>query len=372
MTRPLAGVLAAAIALSGLTVAAYGHRAGTGLGEILLPLGAATIATAGVTASGRVRSGGLRRQLAVLVAIALLQTAVAVALFVHAMLVSAHDALFTLLLVACAALAVAAGLDAAVARLDAEERSRRRRIAAVAHDLRTPITALRLMTDAIGDDLVAASVRDEYLARMAVHVRALSSLVTDLFELSRIEAGDLAWSPEDVRLDQLVDDAVEAMRPRAEAEAIRLHLELPPAPTFARADPDRIRRVLFNLIDNAIRHTPRKGAIVVRLEPSPRGFELEVADTGDGIGAQDHDRVFEPFAVGAGREAGADGSAGLGLAIARAIVEGHGGRIWLEQADVGARVRFSLPSAAMAVGPERPGPAARAAGPGSGGISRAR
>jgi signal transduction histidine kinase len=103
--------------------------------------------------------------------------------------------------------------------------------------------------------------------------------------------------------------------------------------------------VLFNLIQNAIRHTPPDGSVVVRAQPAEAGVEIEVADTGEGIPGSDRERVFEPFVQGPGREARSDGSAGLGLAIARAIVEAHGGEIWLEDAFVGTRVRFSLPVA---------------------------
>ena len=103
--------------------------------------------------------------------------------------------------------------------------------------------------------------------------------------------------------------------------------------------------MLFNLIQNAIRHTPPDGSVVVRAEPGDGVVEIEVADDGEGIAASDRDRVFDAFVQGASRASRSDGSAGLGLAIARAIVEANGGRIWLEDARVGTRVRFSLPQA---------------------------
>jgi len=106
--------------------------------------------------------------------------------------------------------------------------------------------------------------------------------------------------------------------------------------------------VLFNLIQNAIRHTPADGSVTVRAASADGSVEIEVADTGEGIPAGDRERVFEPFVQGADRSARTDGSAGLGLAISRAIVEAHGGRIWVVADDgvgptAGARVRFSLP-----------------------------
>jgi signal transduction histidine kinase len=99
--------------------------------------------------------------------------------------------------------------------------------------------------------------------------------------------------------------------------------------------------VLFNLIQNAIRHTPADGSVTVFAEPFGDRLEVEVADTGPGIAAAERDRIFEPFRRGAG-DAAVDDGAGLGLAISRAIVEAHGGRIWLEPGDLGTRVRFTL------------------------------
>jgi signal transduction histidine kinase len=104
--------------------------------------------------------------------------------------------------------------------------------------------------------------------------------------------------------------------------------------------------VLFNLIQNAIRHTPPDGSVVVRAEPGGEGVEVEVADTGDGIAPTERDRVFEPFFRGGAETARTRNGAGLGLAISRAIIEAHGGRIWLAESAHGTRVRFSLPKAA--------------------------
>jgi signal transduction histidine kinase len=105
--------------------------------------------------------------------------------------------------------------------------------------------------------------------------------------------------------------------------------------------------VLFNLIQNAIHHTPADGSVTVSAETVNGGIEVEVADTGDGVPADQRDRVFDPFFRG--DEARHHAGAGLGLAISRAIVEAHGGRIWLEDAPVGTRVRFSLPSGPAAL-----------------------
>ena len=146
-----------------------------------------------------------------------------------------------------------------------------------------------------------------------------------------------------VRLDELVHDAVEAMQPSADAGsvAVRADLSAPLHPSVGNHE--QLQRVLFNLIQNAIRHTPADGSVVVRAEPAGDGVEIEVADTGAGIAADDRDRIFEPFFRGGEDAARSSNGAGLGLAISRAIVEAHGGRIWLEDADTGTCVRFRLP-----------------------------
>jgi signal transduction histidine kinase len=227
-------------------------------------------------------------------------------------------------------------------RRNAADSARRNLVAAISHDLRTPITALRVMVDAIEDGVVDDAARERYLATMRTHVTALSGMIDDLFELSRLEAGDLEWSVEQVELAELVDETVAAMRVEAQAKGVEVAAELAPLPRPARADPEKLQRVLFNLIQNAIRHTPADGSVTVRAEPAGEWVEIEVADTGEGIASAERQHVFDPFVRG--DESRPDGGAGLGLAISRAIVEAHGGRIWLADSDIGTRVRFVIPT----------------------------
>jgi signal transduction histidine kinase len=233
-------------------------------------------------------------------------------------------------------------LDREEKRRDAAESARRNLVAAISHDLRTPMAALRLMVDAIEDGLVDEATLRRYLASMRTHVAALGSMIDDLFELSRLEAGDLEWSIGRVELGELVDETVAAMQVEAEAKGVAVAAELPPLPRPARADPEKLQRVLFNLIQNAIRHTPADGSITVRAEPAGEWVEIEVADTGEGIALEERERVFDPFERGDGARPG--GGAGLGMAISRAIVEAHGGRIWLADSETGTRVRFVIPT----------------------------
>jgi signal transduction histidine kinase len=228
---------------------------------------------------------------------------------------------------------------------DASEQSRRHLVAAVSHDLRTPIAALRLQVEAIEDELVDEATRRRYLAVMRTHIDSLSAMIDDLFELSRIEAGQIEWSMRQVELAMLVDEAVTALRPEARAHRVHVRSELDDAGLSAHADPEKIQRVLFNLIRNAVRHTPADGSVTVRAKAGPGTVQIEVADTGHGIAAEDRAHVFEPFYRGARETARDSEGTGLGLAICRAIVETHGGRIWIGPSQEGTRVRFSLPNA---------------------------
>ena len=247
--------------------------------------------------------------------------------------------------------AAGAGLAAALAvRLAMEERSqrqieeaRRQLVAAASHDLRTPLASLRLLVESIDDGVVTGETRERYLREIRTHVDVLSGLVDDLFELSRIEAGEIAWTMRQVELGELIGDTVAALQVPAERRGIRLAADLPSGSVVAEADAEKVQRVLFNLIQNAIRHTPADGSVTVRARATGGGVEVEVADDGEGISAADGEHVFEAFYRGDAAR-GEDG-AGLGLAISRAIVEAHGGRIWLEDGAPGTRVHFTLKSA---------------------------
>ena len=250
------------------------------------------------------------------------------------------------------ALLAAAGVGLAgalAARLAMEERAgreveqaRRRLVAAASHDLRTPLASLRLLVESIDDGVATGETRERYLREIRTHVGVLSDLIDDLFELSRIEAGDISWTMRQVELGELIDEAVAAMRAAAAERGVRVAAELPAGGLLAEANAEKVQRVLFNLIQNAIRHTPADGSVTVRARPQGRAVEVEVDDQGKGIPAADAAHVFEAFYRGDASR-GEDG-AGLGLAISKAIVEAHGGSIWLEPGEPGTRVRFTLPA----------------------------
>jgi signal transduction histidine kinase len=392
--------LGAAIAVGLVAVVVDGMHGALVMFAILAPVGVLTVGGVAVALGRLGRFGGLRRQLALVGTIAIGQFLLAIGLLVELMFVSRHDAVYTGLVAIYAGLLggwaaralgrrllhdvgqIRAGLAAVgdgareisiavagddelaglasevermVERLATEERARsaveaahRDLIAAVSHDLRTPITSLRLLADALRDEVVDPRSRLEYVSRIATHVTALSGLIDDLFELSRLQAGDVRWAIEQVPLDELVLETVDAMRPEADAHSVAVRAELPDDLFPVRGNPEQIQRVLFNLIQNAIRHTPADGSVTVRAQPTGEALEIEVADTGAGIPTAERERVFEAFFQGSSRAARTDGSAGLGLAISRAIVEAHGGRIWVADGADGTRVRFSLPRAVAA------------------------
>jgi signal transduction histidine kinase len=245
------------------------------------------------------------------------------------------------------ALAGAALAAALAVRLAMEERSRRQieearrqMVAAVSHDLRTPLASLRLLVEAIDDGVATGETRERYLREMRTHVEVLTALIDDLFELSRIEAGEISWTMRQVELRGLIDDTVTAMRAQAEARGVALSADLPAGEVLARANAEKVQRVLFNLIQNAIRHTPADGSVTVRTRNAAGGVEVEVADEGEGISPADGERVFDAFYRG--DESRSEDGAGLGLAISRAIVEAHGGRIWLDGNAPGTTVHFTL------------------------------
>lgn len=228
------------------------------------------------------------------------------------------------------------------AERDAAEAARRRLIASISHDLRTPLTALQLVSRAVEDGLVNEDTGRQYLEQIPSLVRSLDDLIEDLFELSRLEAGEITWSLEPVELCDLIDESVDAMRLQAEHAGITLRADPSQNLRPVLGNPEKLRRVLRNLIQNALRHTPPHGSVTVGARSSVDGVEVEVADTGTGVQPADRHQLFDAFFRGGGAVSRSGREAGLGLTICRAIIEAHGGRIWLADSVRGTRVRFTL------------------------------
>lgn len=242
---------------------------------------------------------------------------------------------------------VARALDELIDRLDRLERERmsyederRTMISSVGHDLRTPLSALRAAIEALADGVAPDPQR--YLRSMQRDVEALTALVDDLFLLSRIEAGRLDLQREPLDLTELVDAAVESLAPVAAARDVGLDLDAG-ARVSVDGNATALGRVIRNLLDNAIDHAPAGTAVhvTVEREPVPR---VQVIDQGPGFSAEFSPHAFERFARADPSRNRQTGGAGLGLAIARGLVEAHGGRIWVD-APPGGRVAFELPRA---------------------------
>ena len=243
--------------------------------------------------------------------------------------------------------AMAEELDKADMTRREMEEARRHLIAAISHDLRTPIASIRVMVEAIDDRVVTdPETIDRYLRAIHGELGRLGSLIDDLFELSQLDAGALKLHLEPGSLRDLLSDTLESLQPQAADKGLRLagqvDSELPPVVM----DAARIQRVLDNLVQNAIRHTPPAGEIVLGAQDVGDGVRVDVVDSGEGVPPADLPHIFERFYRGEKSRARGQGGAGLGLAIARGLVEAHGGKIWAQNVPGrGARFSFVLPKA---------------------------
>jgi signal transduction histidine kinase len=243
--------------------------------------------------------------------------------------------------------AVAVGHDVTAYRqLD---RLRTNFVSDVSHELRTPLTAIKgfveTLQDGAADD---PAVRDRFLSTIATETERLTRLTNDLLLLTRADAGrlDLRLAPTDLVVS--VERAVAQLEPCAREKQITITIMPLSAPTVALADADRIHQVLVNLLDNGLKFTPVGGCIVISFGREDELISCTVADTGPGIPSAEIPHLFERFYRGDRSRArtGNENGAGLGLAIAKAIVEAHGGHIWVEsEPGQGTRFTFTLPPA---------------------------
>jgi signal transduction histidine kinase len=238
---------------------------------------------------------------------------------------------------------LAASFNEMAAKLEELFDTRSQLFAWASHDLRTPLASVQAMLEALEDGLAEPS---HYLPALRDQVRTLGMLIDDLFELARIDTGVLTLELEEAQLSGLVRSCLRGLE--AEAHARKVNLEAQVADGVAAlCAPDKIERVLFNLLTNSLRHTPSDGSVAVRVTPLATEVQVTVEDTGDGLEPETARRMFERFWRGdAARSSSRGAGAGLGLAIARGLVEAHGGRIWAEsRPGGGARVSFTLPAA---------------------------
>jgi signal transduction histidine kinase len=217
--------------------------------------------------------------------------------------------------------------------------SRRELVAWASHDLRTPLANMQAMIEALEDGLGGP---EQYVPALQEQVRALSRLVDDLFELARIDAGALTLELLELPVAPVVSTSLRGIEAEARLRHVTLAADVDQSLT-ARFAPEKVERVLMNLLTNALRHTPSDGAVAVRAEPVGGAVRVAVEDSGEGLDAEAQARMFEHF--WRGDRSRSSRGAGLGLAIARGLVEAQGGRIWAEdREDGGARVCFTLPA----------------------------
>jgi len=243
---------------------------------------------------------------------------------------------------------MATALKEASAREREMEEARRDLIAAVSHDLRTPLASARALIEAVADGVAAdAETEARYLFSARSELTNLGRLVDDLFELAQIDAGALRMELEEASLHDLISDTLSSFHPQAERQGVRLVGEVAGGVDPVLMNPPKLQRVLYNLLSNALRYTPADGTVALRAEPDGEVVRVEVADTGEGITPADLPRIFERSYKGEKsrtRHRGNDApGAGLGLAIARGLIEAHGGEIQVEShLGHGSRFRFTL------------------------------
>jgi signal transduction histidine kinase len=237
---------------------------------------------------------------------------------------------------------LARAFDAMAARLERLVRAEKEFLANVSHELRTPITALQAGLENLVDGVEPPD--PDRLRTMLKQVERLGRLVTQLLDLSRLESGAIPLQRSAFAVQPLLEDAADESRLHAPHVPVSVSVE---EGLVADGDPERVHQVVANLLENAIRHSPEGGKVEVRARPDKGRVAIEVLDEGPGIPEEEASRVFERFYRADTARSSSAGGAGLGLAIARWIVDLHGGDIRAERrAPTGCRMVVPLPGAA--------------------------
>jgi signal transduction histidine kinase len=238
---------------------------------------------------------------------------------------------------------LAASLNEMGDRIERLFDARRQLVAWASHDLRTPLANMQAMLEALEDGV---GDPERYLPALREQTRTLGQLVDDLFELARIDAGALTLELRDAPVGALVQSCLRGLEAEARARGVTMSAATNGAEATVRCAPEKVERVLLNLLTNALRHTPSDGSVAVVVQPLEREVQVSVEDTGEGLPADAARRIFDRFWRGDPSRSKASGGSGLGLAIARGLVEAQGGRIWAEnRPSGGARISFTLPRA---------------------------
>jgi PAS domain S-box-containing protein len=225
-------------------------------------------------------------------------------------------------------------------RIEAASQAKDEFLATASHELRTPLSAILGWARMLRSGKLDESAYDRGLETIERNARAQVQLIEDILDGSRIITGKLHLEIRPLDLTALVNAALDAVRPAAEAKAIALLVELDPAAARVLGDPERLQQVVWNLANNAVKFTPKGGQVEVRLTRSGTSVQLEVLDNGEGIRADFLPHVFERFRQAEGSTARRHGGLGLGLALVRHLVEAHGGTVQAESEGEGRGARF--------------------------------
>ncbi|PYM75186.1 MAG: histidine kinase, partial [Candidatus Rokuibacteriota bacterium] len=231
-------------------------------------------------------------------------------------------------------------------QLEIADRHKSEFLASMSHELRTPLNAVIGFSEVLLERMFGEinAKQDEYLQDILSSGRHLLSLINDILDLAKIEAGRMELDVADFHLPQAIDNAVTLVRERAARRAITLEVGIDPQLGEVKGDERKVKQVLLNLLSNAIKFTPEGGRVDVHAGLVDGVAEISVSDTGVGIAPEDHEAVFEEF-----RQVGTDYAkkhegTGLGLTLSRRFVELHGGKIWVKsQLGQGATFTFTLP-----------------------------
>lgn len=238
-----------------------------------------------------------------------------------------------------------------IEQLTENDRLRRELVSNISHDLRTPLTAMQgyIETLIIKSESMSAEDRDRFLRIAQKHSIRLGSLIGDLFELSKLDAGSVTPSVESFSLPELVQDTAQEFQIESERKNITLHVEVGTTRAITMGDIGLIQRVLENLVRNAIQFTPEGGEVTISISERPGSIAVAVSDSGPGIAAEDVPRIFDRFYRARDGEEARSDSSGLGLAIVKRILDLHDTRIEvISKLNAGTRFEFELPLCAQA------------------------
>ena len=213
-------------------------------------------------------------------------------------------------------------------QLEMDEEQRQQLFAGITHELRTPLSVIQGTLEGMLDHVVDPT--PERIAALHSQTLLLRRLITDLRDLSLAQAGQLELHPTRTDVAAIAADTVEAFTPSFQERRISVRTNIPADFPPVEADPDRMRQIVQNLVENAVRYTPEGGTVEISLRAEDGGVRFQIADTGRGIGAADLPHIFEHFYRADPSRARASGGTGLGLAIVKSLVEAHHGRVTVE------------------------------------------